>query len=393
MGAKRRFIWGASGSGLSEYAWQISEDTQVAWVGNDAAAHITLLRATVEEELAFGMEQRGVPREEMFARIKLAAAQWGLESLLGRDPASLSTGQTRRVAIASAMLTHPDGLVLDCPLDGCDAEAEATLIHVIERFDGQVSICDRRWTKLAESCTTYRYEQGTLVTAEPLRAQLPIGEYAPLGVGRTGGANDVILTDFCIERRDRKGQTTFSFDPRTLRFPAGKITHLRGPNGCGKTTLMMAIANLIPSSGSCQTPPVGWMPTAMDQSFSQRSALREVALGSDQEHAKAALAWCGLEDIAQQHPLDLNSSQRRLLAFACAIVRGPGVLLLDEPTIGLDTAGIEALARLIQQFMAGDWHEHLAALGLSALCQGEPTVIWSCHEPDFAAISDFVLEL
>lgn len=52
---------GSSGSGLSDHAWRTAERTGAAWVGNDAAAHISLLRATVAEELAFAMEQRGVP--------------------------------------------------------------------------------------------------------------------------------------------------------------------------------------------------------------------------------------------------------------------------------------------------------------------------------------------
>ncbi|AZA12181.1 ATP-binding cassette domain-containing protein [Corynebacterium gerontici] len=393
METQRSFIWGASGSGLSEYAWQISEDTQVAWVGNDAAAHITLLRATVEEELAFGMEQRGVPREVMLARIREAAAQWGLEPLLRRDPASLSTGQTRRVAIASALLARPEGLVLDCPLDGCDAQAADTLIQVIEGFPGQVTICDRRWNALAQSGANYRFANGALERAEAPRAQLPKGAYKPLLTATHGGSNDVVLQEASIERKDPRGQQRFGIGPLTLRFPAGRITHLRGVNGCGKTTLMLAIGGLIPSRGHINAPAIGWMPTAMDQSFSQRSALLEAALGSDEEHAQEALEWCGLAELAHKHPLDLNSTQRRLLAFACAIVRGPGALLLDEPTIGLDTEGIERFARLIREFVQGNWHARLASRGLSALEQGAPTVIWSCHEVDFAGISDFVLDL
>ncbi|GGG74164.1 ATP-binding cassette domain-containing protein [Corynebacterium pelargi] len=411
----RRYIWGASGSGLSQYAWEMAEHTGAAWVGNDAAAHISLLRATVEQELAFGMEQLAIPRDEMFARIAEAAEQWGLVSLLQRDPASLSTGQTRRVAIASALLVQPSGLVLDCPLDGCDTDAQATLAQVMSTFDGEISICDRRWTVLADDAKSFEYRGGELHPMQPPRPQLQQGSYLPLGQGEDGSVhdNDVVLEQMIVRRGERKAgrragrrvgrrvgsggergaAPTFALGPVSLRFPAGAITHLRGANGCGKTTLMLAAAGLIPHEGQVHAPTIGWVPTAMDQAFSQPSALREVSLGSDQAHAEAALAWCGLEEVAQLHPLDLPSSQRRLLAFACAIVRGPGAIFLDEPTVGLDTSGIEQLAVLMQRFVQGRWHEHLRERGLDVLHEGLPSVVWSCHEQDFAHISDFVVDL
>ena len=392
MSGQRRYIWGVSGSGLSDYAWQLAESTGAAWVGNDAAAHITMLRTTVEQELAFGMEQQAYPVDIMHRRIANAASQWGLTDLLQRDPTALSTGQTRRVAIASALLTAPSALVLDCPLDGCDSAATDTLATVIRDFPGDVTICDRRWSPLADECECFELQaSGELIAAEPPHPTLAPGAYVDLASARAGM---ITISSLTVDRGD------FTLGPLSATFPAGAITHLRGANGCGKTSLMLAMAGLIPSVGEITAPVIGWAPTAMDQAFSQSTVRKEVSLGSDRAHGDAALQWCGLAAHADQHPLDLSSSQRRLLAFACAIVRGPGAIFLDEPTVGLDTVGIETLADLMRHFVEGQWHEYLSSHGLTTQASGDPTgdrvrpaILWSCHETDFAAISDYVLQL
>ncbi|MEJ4111892.1 ATP-binding cassette domain-containing protein [Corynebacterium kroppenstedtii] len=397
----KRFVCGPSGSGLSEEAWALADESGAAWVGNDAAAHITLLRSTVEQELAFGMEQVGVPPAQMRARIGAIAQQWGLTGILQRDPSHLSTGQTRRVAIASALLRNPESLVLDCPLDGCDQEAVRTLVQVVDAFPGDVTIFDRTWNELADLCEVEsRYPEG--VDINPGVRAAP--EH-PVSVASAASATAPALTihGLTVER------DAVTVGPVSVVIPQG-ITHLAGPNGAGKTTLLLALADLIPRAGgwlsrsTASTPasrstsrdvlslPYGWVPTAMDSSLLARTVRDEVAVGSSLRNADAVLEYCGLQDVAEVHPLDVASSERRIVSLACALVRGPEFLFLDEPTVGLDVYGYRAVERIMRGFVAGEVHDLLCARGGTVL--GEPTsVVWTCHNGPYSDLSDFRLVL
>ncbi|MGP9724825.1 ATP-binding cassette domain-containing protein [Corynebacterium sp. AOP40-9SA-29] len=370
-----RFIWDSSGAGLSEHAWAAAEESGAAWVGNDAAAHVSLLRATVREELAFGMEQQGIAPEIMAARIDTAMDTWGLRALADREPSRLSTGQTRRVAIAAALLRDPGSLVLDCPTDGLDAAAVETLRRTLAGFDGDVTVYDRVRTVLADDA---RHEMR--LDATPAAAPDPVPDAAPAASSR-----GTVLTarDLTVTRG------SFTLGPVSLTVQGGQVTHLAGPNGSGKTTLMLAVLGLLPYDGTLDVPTPGWAPTHMDSAFSKRTVLKELAVGTDAAHAEAALRWVGLERWRDVHPLDVPSSPRRMLAVAAALVRGPGLLILDEPTVGLDAAGYAWLVRVMRGYAAGEYHAELAARGLAPQEALAPAVLWSCHNAAFAdAVSD-----
>jgi energy-coupling factor transporter ATP-binding protein EcfA2 len=386
-----RFIWAASGAGLSERAWADAEATGAAWVGNDAAAHVSLLRSTVREELAFGMEQQGVAAGVMSAAIDAALDTWGLRHIADREPSQLSTGQTRRLAIAAALLRDPGALVLDCPADGLDTAAVETLRGALADFDGQVTVYDRVRTVLADDAAQELHLDGAEGPApDPVPAPAPV--VAPAAVPDEPGepGDPVLLAEGAVVRRG-----SFTLGPVDLRADGGQVTHLAGPNGSGKTTLMLAVLGLLPHEGTLVAPVAGWAPTGMDAAFSRRTVLAELAVGTDAAHAEVALRWVGLERWRDTHPLDVPSSPRRMLAVAAALVRGPGLLILDEPTVGLDAEGYAWLTRVMRGYAAGGYHAELTAAGLQPVWSGgEPAVLWSCHNAAFAeAVSDRFLAM
>ena len=109
---------------------------RVGYVPQDAAAMLSTVRSTVAEELAFGLENRGTARPDMLREVARIAELTGLAALLGRDPATLSGGELRRLAIACAVVTGPDVLVLDEPLASLDAAGVILVRDLIGRLTG-----------------------------------------------------------------------------------------------------------------------------------------------------------------------------------------------------------------------------------------------------------------
>ncbi|WP_262104309.1 ABC transporter ATP-binding protein [Arthrobacter sp. Marseille-P9274] len=152
-----------------------------------------------------------------------------------------------------------------------------------------------------------------------------------------------------------------------LDVRAGECVALTGPNGAGKTTLLkMGLGLVRPDTGAVILDGRDAADAAVtrlaasagllfqnpaDQLF-ERTVRREVGFGPKgvrpgQDAVEAALADCGLTDLADEHPYELPASQRRLVALGTVLARRPRVLILDEPTVSLDGHGREILARIL----------------------------------------------
>jgi heme exporter protein A len=150
------------------------------------------------------------------------------------------------------------------------------------------------------------------------------------------------------------------------RFEAGRITVLEGPNGAGKTTLLaIAATALRPTSGTVSYEPLGSDPAAMRRElgwvaheshcYGDLGGRANVELVARLRGLDAAKAWrsvaerIGCEALADQSVRTLSRGQRQRIALARALAHAPSVLLLDEPTTGLDSAGTELLERVLRQ--------------------------------------------
>lgn len=158
----------------------------------------------------------------------------------------------------------------------------------------------------------------------------------------------------------------------SLSMTAGETVALLGPNGAGKTTLTKLIVALLqPKSGIVRIggrSTEGKVPEQLarqvayvfqhpDQQLFQRTVAQEVAFGPRQRglstddvanEVRSALAQTGLTAVAQEHPHDLPPPQRKLVALAAALAQQPLLLVLDEPTQGLDRSGMARVCRVVE---------------------------------------------
>lgn len=407
---------------------------RVAFVPQDAAAMLSSVRATVAEELAFGLENRATAREDMLRAVERTAARTGLSRLLDRDPATLSGGELRRLAVGCAVITEPDVLILDEPLASLDAAGAAQVEDLVRSLRGTgtgVVLLSQAADRLAGEATHWtildaqtgpdggRVTPAGRVTAAGTPAQLAgsaeleragvIGVHGPRGVessvvepggigsGAVRSAGSGVAGVAAGGRRPgpvpaaapgpgpaslelRGVGFGYARDPRLPGTGAqdrvlrdvdfavrpGEIIAVTGPNGAGKSTLLRHFNGLLrPTEGdvlvcgrSIAGVPVGKVAASMgllfqhprDQLF-ELTVLREAAFGLRQlfgkagaeARARAALAEVGLSGSEAAHPAELSASQQRLLALATVLAREPAVLALDEPTVGLDRHGLEAL--------------------------------------------------
>jgi len=159
--------------------------------------------------------------------------------------------------------------------------------------------------------------------------------------------NAVTVTDLVVDRGARRVLHGLSF-----AVPAGQVTGLLGPSGSGKTTLMRALVGVqkvrsgevtvldAPAGSAALRSRVGYVtqaPSVYDDLTVRENARYFAALyGAGPAAADAAVADVGLADAAEQLVRNLSGGQQGRASLACALIGAPDMLILDEPTVGLD---------------------------------------------------------
>lgn len=324
---------------------------------------------TVWHELAFGLENQGVPQAQMRRRVAEVAHFFGIAPWFRRRTDELSGGQQQIVVLAAALALRPSVLLLDEPTSQLDPVAEKNFAHALFRVNRELGItvvvCTHAPEAMAEYATSaVRLGPDGLVPAclddfrgENLNGVCGRGTGAAPAVGAApGAAAPAVRLDGVFARYSRAGDWVLrGFD---LSCGPGGIHALVGGNGCGKSTLLKVIAGVLkPERGRVVNNLRGSQallpqnPKALLVCDSVAEELREwqKSCGYTDADIARAMDEFGLVGMDERHPYDLSGGQQQLLAFAKLALTRPRLLLLDEPTKGLDPAAEVILARAMRR--------------------------------------------
>jgi energy-coupling factor transport system ATP-binding protein len=316
----------------------------VATVFQDPEEQVVMTR--VANEVAFGLENAGTPPAEIWPRVEEALAAVDAEHLAGRRTSELSGGELQRVCLAGALAARPRLLLLDEPTSQLDPDAARRFLACVEGLGTAVVLSEQRVERaLALAQRVLFLDEGRLVLDAPRAKALDwLAEHRPawLAYARPQGSDPEFGPDVCrIENvffSYGAGPPVLAGDSLAVR--RGEVVALEGPNGCGKTTLAKLAAGLLePLSGSVvRSGPATYLCQDPGRYVLAERALDEVAAGAggDEARARAALERVGLGWAADRHPRDLSSGERERLGLAAVTVSEPELLVLDEPTRGMD---------------------------------------------------------
>jgi energy-coupling factor transport system ATP-binding protein len=317
----------------------------------------------VLNEVAFGLENVGTLPEEIEARALDALASVGAEHLSGRLVTELSGGELQRVCLAATLALEPRLLLLDEPTSQLDPEAAEALLELavrLARDSGMaVLLSEQRPALPLELCDRVLFlDRGLLTFDGPVgQARAWLEEHHPLFVstGADGSADPRQSGEVacCLDGVSYAYEDhLLVLDGASLELRRGEIVALVGPNGSGKTTLAkIAVGLLEPLSGRIERcGRATYLSQDPGRYVLRERADEEVAVGVDGDLAAAgrALAAVGLGGYEERHPRDLSSGERERLALAAVLAPEPDLLVLDEPTRGVDPERKHELAALLR---------------------------------------------
>ena len=399
---------------------------RVGLLMQDPEAQVVLAR--VGDDVAFGMENLGVAREEIWPRVENSLEAVGLSVPLDHSTTELSGGQKQRLALASILAMGPGLLLLDEPTANLDpsgvAEVRAAVEKVVERTGATVVVVEHRvdvWASLVDRVIVVAdgaiaadgpldevlaqqgdamRERGIWLPGDDVAAEVgPAPEVAPASSEATPIAR---VTDLTIGY-DASAPVRSGID---LMIERGVSTCIVGANGAGKSTFALTLAGLLPplegtveveTSDGTRGDPHEWSSKQLlgrmsmvfqepEYQFLAATVAEELAIGpraagmSEEEIAPLVdehLEALGLTALARANPMTLSGGEKRRLSVATALISAPELLILDEPTFGQDRGTWLGLVRLLR----------------AALERGV-TLVSITHDPAFvAAMGQRVVDL
>jgi energy-coupling factor transporter ATP-binding protein EcfA2 len=361
----------------------------------------------VEDELAFAMENHNFPQMTMRRRIEEVLDQLSIAHLRHRRVETLSGGERQRVVIGGALTLQPQVLVLDEPTSQLDPQAAEEVLTTLQKLNEDlgltVVISEHRLERVAQYADRILYLPGagdapligaprevlaqaelapplvrlgraldwqplplTIKEGRPLAQKLKPPPSAPLFSPASGEMAGPPVIEIC--------DVWYSYDGLealrgvNLEVGRGEFVALMGRNGSGKTTLLKNIVGLLrPERGSVKvlgadlrrsplekiTERVGLVPQNPGRLLFQETVKGELlftrrAHGLPVEKDEPLLEQLGLAAHHDAYPRDLSTGERQRVALAAILVARPEILLLDEPTRGLDYHNKAQLTAILQ---------------------------------------------
>jgi energy-coupling factor transport system ATP-binding protein len=402
----------------------------VGVVGQDPLAGF--VTDTVEEELAYGMEQLAIPADVMRKRVEETLDLLGLAGLRNRALHEISGGQQQRVAIGAVLTAHPRILVLDEPTSALDPTAAEEVLAAITRLVHDLGVtvvlAEHRLERVVQYADRVIHLSGdgsvtdgspaamfaTTSVAPPVVELGRLARWSPLPLSVrdarrvAGPLRDRIGRSPAVPARRRSTPGRLLLRARNvvvrygdviavrglnLELSAGEVTGLMGRNGSGKSSLLWALQGSGPrQAGLVQVEGrdpkalsardaralVGLVPqTPADLLYLDTVAAELAQADSESDGGPDGAASPSAHELLDRlapgidddsHPRDLSEGQRLSLVLAIQLRAAPLVVLLDEPTRGLD------------------YHAKLALIGIvDALAAEGRTVVVSTHDVEFIA--------
>ena len=347
-----------------------------------------IVATSVEDDVAFGPENLGLPVESLRKRVDEALAQVGLTGLEKREPHTLSGGQKQRLVIAGALALRPNYLVLDEPTAQLDPQGKKSVLEVLANLQKQGTGILQVTHDIDEMALADRVAvlfDGEIVfegSFEELQAQQE--HFEKWGID--SGLAPVELSPFAGDDEQRYTlraselslsykvgtQVTAALKEANLEVSSGELVVIKGDTGSGKSTLLSILANLAnPDTGQVDIVQASHPDNAATDDIAARlvfqdpelqlfseTVLDDVAFGprnlgtsneDAQEAAKEAMTQVGLppKDFADRSPFLLSGGEARRAAIAGIVAMKPHFFLADEPTSALDAQGRDKVRKLI----------------------------------------------
>lgn len=314
---------------------------------------------SVWHEMAFGLENLGTPQGEMRRRVAEASYFFGMGPWFHSDTDALSGGRKQLLALASTLVMQPRVLLLDEPTAQLDPIAARNFLHALFRVNRElgctVVVATHEPELMADYATcAFELVDGAVGAVEDLgrfKCEATLAERGALCDANAPAAVSARGAWFRYGRDD-----DWVLRGLDLEVCQGEVHALVGGNGCGKSTLLALIAGTrraqrgeVRSAISAkamlpQDPKALFAEERVDEELMEWAHIG----GYGADEVQAMMGELGLADRAGLHPYDLSGGQRQMLALGKLLLVHPRLLLLDEPTKGLDRTARERVAGMIE---------------------------------------------